>query len=102
LPAYRFDRCALVEVYLGLAQLRNDLLRRVSLPFHRVLLPSRAFRLSYQLVQLQGVIPPTPSTQRTASRWPAACRADLTATCTMATACAWPRNPAPRLVPREQ
>ena len=25
LPAYRFDRCALVEVYLRLAQLRNDL-----------------------------------------------------------------------------
>src|SRR5208337_3640081 len=45
LPAYRF------------AQLRNDLLRRVSLPFHRVLLPSRAIRLSYQPVQLQGVIP---------------------------------------------
>ena len=60
LPADRFDRCALVEVHFRLAQLRNDLLRRVSFPFHRVLLPSRAFRLSYQLVQLEGVIPMYP------------------------------------------
>src|SRR6266478_8628579 len=55
LPANRFDRRALVEVHLRLAQLRNDLLRRVSLPFHRVLPPSRAVRLSYQLVHLEGV-----------------------------------------------
>src|SRR5260370_4381302 len=55
LPANRFDRRALVEVHLRLAQLRNDLLRRVSLPFHRVLPPSRAVRLSYQLVHLVGV-----------------------------------------------
>src|SRR6266478_3928327 len=57
LPANRFDRRALVEVHLRLAQLRNDLLRRVSLPFHRVLPPSRAVRLSYQLVHLEGVRP---------------------------------------------
>src|SRR6266851_4821819 len=55
LPANRFDRRALVEVHLRLAQLRNDLLRRVSLPFHRVLPPSRAVRLPYQLVHLEGV-----------------------------------------------
>src|SRR5260370_10031294 len=55
LPANRFDRRALVEVHLRLGQLRNDLLRRVSLPFHRVLPPSRAVRLSYQLVHLEGV-----------------------------------------------
>src|SRR5260370_35791549 len=55
LPANRFDRRALVEVHLRLAQVRNDLLRRVSLPFHRVLPPSRAVRLSYQLVHLEGV-----------------------------------------------
>src|SRR6266481_1337388 len=55
LPANRFHRRALVEVHLRLAQLRNDLLRRVSLPFHRVLPPSRAVRLSYQLVHLEGV-----------------------------------------------
>src|SRR6266852_8592142 len=55
LPANRLDRRALVEVHLRLAQLRNDLLRRVSLPFHRVLPPSRAVRLSYQLVHLEGV-----------------------------------------------
>src|SRR5260370_37331668 len=54
-PTNRFDRRALVEVHLRLAQLRNDLLRRVSLPFHRVLPPSRAVRLSYQLVHLEGV-----------------------------------------------
>src|SRR6266478_6610001 len=58
LPANRFDRRALVEVHLRLAQLRNDLLRRVSLPFHRVLPPSRAVRLSYQLVHLEGVRSP--------------------------------------------
>src|SRR6266481_2532738 len=57
LPANRFDRRALVEVHLRLAQLRNDLLRRVSLPFHRVLPPSRAVRLSYQLGRLEGVRP---------------------------------------------
>src|SRR5712664_1185083 len=55
LPANRFDRRALVEVHLRLAQLRNDLLRRVSLPFHRVLPPSRAVRLSDLLVHLEGV-----------------------------------------------
>src|SRR6266478_4975413 len=60
LPANRFDRRALVEVHLRLAQLRNDLLRRVSLPFHRVLPPSRAVRLSYQLVHLEGVRPTGP------------------------------------------
>src|SRR5260370_36648196 len=54
LPAYRFDRRALVEVRFRLAQLRDDLLRRVSLPFHGVLPPSRAVRLSYQLVHLEG------------------------------------------------
>src|SRR6266436_1199702 len=58
LPANRFDRRALVEVHLRLAQLRNDLLRRVSLPFHRVLPPSQAVRLSYQLVHLEGVRSP--------------------------------------------
>src|SRR5260370_5414426 len=55
LPANRFDRRALVEVHLRLAQSRNDPLRRVSVPFHRVLPPSRAVRLSYQLVHLEGV-----------------------------------------------
>src|SRR5271157_4558923 len=57
LPANRLDGRALVEVHFRLVQLRNDLLRRVPLPFHRVLLPSRAIRLSYQLVQMEGVIP---------------------------------------------
>src|SRR5271168_5488749 len=42
LPRYRFHRRALVEVHLRLAQLRDNLLRRMSLPFHRVLPPSRA------------------------------------------------------------
>src|SRR5258708_35545669 len=42
LPAYHFDRRALVEVHFRLTQFRNDLLRRVSLPFHRVLPPFRA------------------------------------------------------------
>src|SRR5579884_4247744 len=51
----RFDRCALVQLHFRFTQLGNDLLRRVSLPLHRVLLPSRALRLSYHLVQFQGV-----------------------------------------------
>src|SRR5579885_1006635 len=51
----RFDRCALVQLHFRFTQLGNDLLRRVSLPIHRVLLPSRALRLSYHLVQFQGV-----------------------------------------------
>ena len=35
----------------------NDLLRRVPLPFHRVLARSLAARRSYQLVHLEGVRP---------------------------------------------
>src|SRR5260370_21877871 len=50
LPANRFDRRALVDVHLRLAQLRNDLLRRVSLPFYLCLPPPPPVATPYPLL----------------------------------------------------
>ncbi len=54
LPGNHFDHRALVELNFRFTKLSDDLLQRVSLPLLRVLLPSQALRLSYQLVKFEG------------------------------------------------